>query len=368
MNEKPTKTVQEGHTLKVVFLPQTEIYAGNPYWEQLQASMEQQGVEFVQTHDKLYLQWRWLVRNHRRIDVIHLHFLQHHYAADDKRASAKLLIKFIAKMILAKLLRYRIVWTLHNLYPHEKLQPEYIGRLAYIFMAQFADAVIVHCEHARAALAREFHRRKNVCTIFHPNYIGAYPNTISRKEARVKLHLFEHQRVILFLGAIRAYKGVDQLIQAFQRIPGEELVLVIAGKPWRTMSENQIQDMAHADGRIVLVPQFIPDTDLQTYYNAADAVVLPYTNVLSSGSALLAMSFRCPVIAPAVGCLTEVITSETGVLYDPSEMDSLYTALLHALSQDLRTMGENAYKRAAQFTWEDMAGKTLKVYRSKKVL
>ena len=364
--EKSTKPFPDCRALKVVFLPQTEIYAGNPYWEQLQAKLEQIGVEFVQTDDKLYLQWRWLVQNRHRVDVIHFHFLQHHYAVNEKSASAGLLMKFIAKLILAKLLGYRLVWTVHNLYHHEKLYPEYIGRLAHLAMAHLADAVIVHCEHARQALADKFYRRKNVYTTFHPSYIGIYPDIISRKEARAKLHLSEHQRVILFLGTIRAYKGVDQLIQAFRRISGEELVLLIAGKLWHTMSEAQFQALSLGDKRIVFVPHYIPDMDLQNYYKAADAVILPFTNVLSSGSALLAMSFGCPVIAPAIGCLAEVITPDTGVVYDPREDEGLYKALLHALSQDLKDMGENAYKRATQFTWDDMAGKTLQVYRSAK--
>lgn len=351
--------------MRIRFLPQTEVYVGNPYWKQLQSSLEQLGIEFVQAEDKLYLQWRWLFRNRRRVDVIHFHFLEHHYAAGNTHASGLLLMKFVVKLLLAKLLGYRIVWTLHNLYPHEKLYPEYIGQFAHLAMAQLADVIIVHCETAQRALAKKYYRRRNVCTIFHPSYIGVYPNKGSKNEAKERLNLSEHQRMILFLGTIRAYKGVEQLVKAFQRVNDENLVLVIAGKLWHTMSErNLIQDNLHSDKRIVLVPQFIPDTDLQIYYNAADAVVLPYTNVLSSGSALLAMSFGCPVIAPSVGCLTDLITADTGILYDPSQADGLYRALVQALLQDLQAMGQNAYKRAAQFTWEEMARKTLQAYRS----
>jgi glycosyltransferase involved in cell wall biosynthesis len=351
--------------LRVSFLPQTEVYAGNPYWQQLQTNLERQGVEFVRTDDKLYMQWRWLIENRRRVDVLHFHFIQHNYTADETHASGRLLIKFIGKLILAKLLGYRIVWTLHNLYPHEKLQPEYIGWLAHLLMAQLANAVIVHCEHARRALAQEFYRRKSVWTIFHPSYIGVYPNTITRSEARAKLDLCERQRIILFLGTIRAYKGVEQLLDVFQRIPDKDLVLVIAGKFWHTMPPDRQSDpLFRADKRVVLVPEFIPDADLQAYYNAADAVVLPFTNVLSSGSALLAMSFGCPIIAPDVGCLSELITSETGILYDPFEPDGLYKALLQSLSTDFKSMGENAYERATQFTWDEMARKTLQVYHS----
>jgi glycosyltransferase involved in cell wall biosynthesis len=170
------------------------------------------------------------------------------------------------------------------------------------------------------------------------------------------------QRVLLFLGAIRPYKGLERLVEAFRRIPGDELRLVIAGKPWYTMPPGELEAMAQSDQRIILEPRFIPDLDLQRYYKAADVVVLPYTGVLSSGATLLSMSFGCPVIAPAIGCLSEVITSETGSLYDPTDPEGVYKALLHTLSLDLETLGQNAYKRAAQLTWTDVVGKTLRVY------
>ena len=359
MNKVPSK-----HILKVVFLPQTEVYEGNPYWEQLHAHLEMHGVEFVQTDDKLYLQWRWLLRNRRLVDVIHFHFIQHNYAINEKQASIKLLMKFIGKLVWAKLLGYRLVWTLHNLYPHEPLLPEYVERAAYLFMSQISDAIVVHCENAREALAREFYRRRSVYTIFHPNYIGAYDNTISREEARTKLGLKKQHRVVLFLGGIRMYKGIDELIQAFTMLHGEELRLVIAGKPKHNMSEEDVQKMVQGDSRILLALQFIPDDDLQIYFNAADVVVLPYANVLSSGSALLAMSFGRPVIAPSIGCLTEIVIDSAGILYGPEETNGLYSALEKAMSQDLKAMGENARSWATQFTWDGMAKKTLDVYHS----
>lgn len=352
--------------MKVVFLPQVEVYKDNLYWQQLQSSLEQEEVEFTSTEDKLYLQWRWLVRNRGRVDVLHLHHLRHHYSVKEQFSSIKLLVKFVGKLLLARLLGYRIVWTIHNMYPHEKLEPQVVGRLAHRAVAQIATAIIVHCEYAREALAREFYRRRNVYTIAHPSYTGSYPNTLSKHEARVRLGLSNQQQVFLFLGTIRPYKGIDRLVEAFRKLPGDNLRLVIAGKPWHTMPKYELEAIAQGDKRILVVPRFIPDADLQLYFNAADAVALPYTDILSSGSALLAMSFGCPLVAPAIGCLTEMITTDIGVLYDPLDPDGLYKALLQAQSLDLETLGQNAYEQATRLTWADMAQKTLRVYRSEK--
>jgi len=317
----------------------------------------------VSLKDKLYLQWRWLVQNRGQVDVLHLHFIQHHYVANDRWPLVKLLVKFVGKLLLARLLGYRIVWTVHNLYPHERLRPQIIGRLAHIVLAQLATAIIVHCEYAREVLTREFYRRRNIYTIPHPSYINVYPNIISKQKARALLDLANNQRVFLFLGTIRPYKGLDRLVEAFCRIPGDELRLVIAGKPWNTVPPGELESLAQGDERIILVPRFIPNTDLQLFYNVADIIVLPYTEVLSSGAALLAMSFGRPVIAPAIGCLTEVVTLGVGSLYDPTDPQGLYKALLRARTADLETMGQNAYKRATELTWTDMALKTLRAYR-----
>ena len=66
---------------------------------------------------------------------------------------------------------------------------------------------------------------------------------------------------------------------------------------------------------------------MQMYLRAADAVVLPYKDVLTSGSAILAMTFGQPVIAPAIGCLPESLGAEGTILYDPSTPDGLERAL-----------------------------------------
>ncbi len=67
---------------------------------------------------------------------------------------------------------------------------------------------------------------------------------------------------------------------------------------------------------MTLALETIPDDQMQVYLRAADAVVLPYRDVLSSGSAILAMTFGQPVIAPAIGCLPESLGSEGTILYD----------------------------------------------------
>ncbi|MEJ2598003.1 MAG: glycosyltransferase family 4 protein [Anaerolineales bacterium] len=351
--------------MQVAFFPRVEVYGDNPYWQILKDGLQRAGVEICQTNDRLYLQWRWLVQNRSKTDVLHFHHLKHHYSVNDRRASYKSLSKFAAKVAFARLLGYRVVWTMHNLHPHERVKPERVFHLTNWVLAQLANSVIVHCEYARQALSSYYGRRKGVIVIEHPNYIDAYPNAISRGQARRKLAISDTDRVFLFLGAVRPYKGVEKLARVFGNLEQANLKLMVVGKMWDKDLEEQLKNLAAVDNRIGLYPDYVPDKDLQIYFNAADAVVLPYSEVLSSGSALLAMSFSRAVIAPSIGCLKEVITENSGILYDESDPDGLCRALKASLEVDLERLGSGAYSRAREFTWMRMVDRTLQAYGKK---
>jgi glycosyltransferase involved in cell wall biosynthesis len=117
-----------------------------------------------------------------------------------------------------------------------------------------------------------------------------------------------------------------------------------------------------SDKRIRIFPCFIPDKDVQLYMNAADAVVLPFQDVLTSGSALLAMSFGKALILPRRGSLTEIVDNQGGLFYDPKEKAGMYKALQQALTADFSTMGKHNYEEVKRFSWDKIAQKTYEVY------
>lgn len=357
--------------LTAVFLPAVSIYEGNPYWSLLQMHLEREGVCFVGTEDPMYLQWRWLVRHRRQVDVLHLHHFQHHYAASDsplhgyaRRVSLNALVRFLLKLSLARLLGYRIVWTVHELYPHERLNPKWLERLTHLAVAHLASALIVHCQEARRSVSKEFYRRRNVYVTPMGSYVGVYPESISKQEARASLSLDEGARVYLFLGSLRPYKGLERLVKAFRSLPHKDIALVIAGRPWAAFSMDRLRALAEGDDRIHLLPGFVPEEDLQRYFRAADLVVLPFEGVNTSASAHLAISFGRPVIAPALGCLPENIPAGAGILYDASDPDGLVNALRCSLAIDAKALGQRASEQARRLSWIVMARQTLQIYKN----
>ena len=119
--------------------------------------------------------------------------------------------------------------------------------------------------------------------------------------------------------------------------------------------------MAKEDPRILLRLGFVPDEDVAKILAAGDVVVLPYHRTLTSGAAILAMSYGRSVIVPKMGCVQE-LSSDMAIHYDPEQADGLQNALLAAETAPLASMGQTAYRFAQRSSWSLIAEKTINVY------
>jgi len=109
------------------------------------------------------------------------------------------------------------------------------------------------------------------------------------------------------------------------------------------------------DARIHAVARFVEPSEVQIFFRAADYVVFPYKEVLTSGSVLLAMSFAKAVIVPMLGCIPETVDDQFAILYEPTGLENLLQALVAAVGCDAATMGAASRRRAEQLTWEEAA-------------
>lgn len=314
---------------------------GNPYQTLLYEGLSGCGVELFP--EKIFY-FKRLVRMRGKVDVIHFHWLI------DQTHSWKRFVKFAARLFEARILGYRIVWTAHNMKSHfEKTRGDFLARL---LMARLSSAIIVHGESVKKEVEDRFGVRGKIHVIPHGNYIGWYPNTITQGEARRKLGIKEDGFVYLFFGVIRGYKGVEELIDSFEKLEGEN-TLLIAGKPTNEEVRKSITEKTAGNKKILLNLDYIPTEDVQTYFNAADAVVLPYTRITTSGSLMLAFSFGKPVISVKKGVIPEVASDENSILVE--DVSGLAEAMKQMRERDLAGMGEKALERAREFDWEKIA-------------
>lgn len=345
----------------VAFFPALKYMSGNPYWPVLVSELKSLGVRF--DDDTGSFTFSWLFRHRKEINVLHIHYCQPYFTWRRGKTHILFVIRFALTLLFARVLGYQTIFTLHNLEPTYSLQPNWVDYLGHWVAVNLVNKVIVHCQAARQLLTQKYGRCSNVHVVDHPNCINWYPNTTSREFARFALNLPSDVRVFAFLGGIRPNKGIETLIQAFSTLEGSELRLIIAGKVFPPEAYAiSLQELADGDERIIFRLQHIPDDEIQIILNAADIVVLPFSWILTSSSANLAMSFSRPVIVPRMGCLPELIETGGGWLFDPLDINSLRLVMQDALSSDLGVAGQRAFETVLPLSSTRFAEQTIKAY------
>jgi glycosyltransferase involved in cell wall biosynthesis len=330
----------------------------NPYVGLLQQALREEGIVCLQADGLspgLVQSWRG------QVDVLHLHWLELLYTAPSPARNVRLLAAVLAGLGWARLSGLRLVYTVHNLNPHEQAFPA-LDRLASRVLFRWADAVHVHDEEARLGLERLYGRRKKVYVVPHASYVGAYPNACTRLEARQRLGLAEDEFVYLCLGQMRRYKGIEDLIAAFRGLPAGRRRLVLAGNVHDPTYGDELARLTRGDKTIMAWFQYVGDAGLQYFMNACDICVLPYRDVTTSGAAILAFSFGRPLVAPAMAGFTELVAEGRGIAYDPQSTDGLAQALRQALVLDVAEAGQRALEWAQRHSWRTLAPEFIRIY------
>ena len=351
--------------VKVLFAP---FYDAVPYQQRLSDELAPHGVE-VHGAPSVGLEQPTFIEQVRELrpELLHLHWLHPWFLEAGLFATLRRTRGFLAQIREARALGARVIWTAHNLINHERLHvrvDSYVTRK----VARGADAIIAHGQAARQRLVEfcgnQISERIEIIPLGH--HIGESANTIDRNSARSELGLEANQIVLLFLGRIRNYKGVAELLEAFlEAAPGASCKLLIAGKTHGDEARLQLKRRCKQTPNVELHYGFVPDDRIQVFMNAADFVVLPYRDILSSDATLLATSFAKAVIAPRLACLTEYIHGEGGVLYDPGDPSGLTGAIRNAVERvgEAEAMGRRNLEVAQLTPWSRSAELTNALYR-----
>ena len=216
---------------------------------------------------------------------------------------------FGAALSVARLRRgTRLVWTVHNLHPHEASTSRLQSRLFWWLWPRMVDGVLTLTTSALDAVRAEHPslRRVPAAVTPHGDYRAELGRGITRQDARAALGIEPGARLLLFVGQVREYKNVPALVESFSRLPGPDDRLVIAGQAKDAGVRAAVTALAAEDPRVRLELDFQEPARLSAWLSAADAVVLPYSDVLNSGTALLALSADRPVIVPCLGAMPEL--------------------------------------------------------------
>jgi len=264
----------------------------------------------------------------------------------------KVLAFAIDVQIVTKIFRRPIVWTLHNLRSHEESSNGGLENRMQRYFARHVTTIRVFSQSSveRASTALGVERGK-LRVLPEGDFSAYYPNSISPAEARSRLGFTGAEFVLLWLGSIRPYKGIQELIEAFRAVAEPHWRLVIAGKPFIESYAEEIVRLAQGDARIQVHPRFIPEDELQVYYNTADVVALPFVEVENSGSVCLAMGFRKPIVAPNLGVIGERLQAQPELIYAPGGLPDALQALAKLSSVRLQEIGEANYREIKRYSW-----------------
>jgi glycosyltransferase involved in cell wall biosynthesis len=337
---------------------------GNPYLALLYEALASQDIEVGWITGKKIPFWRAALKRNALPDIIHFQWQNQLFLGETFFETLFLTSQLFLQLITLRWLGVKFVWTVHNLVNHRHRQVQW-ELFASRWLARCVDVLLVHCESIRLKVSQTFRvPSEKIDVIHHGHYLDWYPSGLSRECARDELSLPLDKRIFLYFGHIQKYKGVDFLIKQFKQLSNENACLVIAGRPAYPGCADELAALAADDERILLRFRYLSDEDLVNYLKACDIVTLPYRDILTSGSVILAASYARPIIAPKIGCIRE-LPSEATILYIPAGDDNgLVEALRIASSYSddkLVTMGQSVQKYVEKNTWKQAAQKIQKI-------
>jgi glycosyltransferase involved in cell wall biosynthesis len=214
---------------------------------------------------------------------------------------------------------------------------------------------------------RLFQKEKPGKIVQHPLYDN-FGNQISKAEARAKLGLSLDEKVILFFGFIRHYKGLDLLLQAMadDRVKKAGIRLMVAGEFYEDKKPYfELIDKLHIHDQLILRTDFIPDSEVRNYLCAADAVIQPYRNATQSGVTPLAYHFEKPMVVTNVGGLASLVPHEKVGLVAEPDPNSIAEAILR-----LYQLGENYFiphlrTEKQKYSWGNLVNAVLALSRER---
>ena len=256
---------------------------------------------------------------------------------------------------IAKLLRrkkIKVIAITDNVFPHEKR----IGdKILTNYFIKNCDGFVAMSKSVLEDLS-SFTATTNKKFLPHPIY-DIFGKSVDKTIARTYLGLLPTDKIILFFGFIRSYKGLDLLIEAMGNLQVRKLnvKLIIAGEFY----ENEIPYLdkinAIEGGKpFILKTNFIGKEDVKYYFGACDLVVQPYKNATQSGITQIAYHFGKPMLVTNVGGLAEIVANvKVGYVVERSS-DDIAEAIIDFYQNDREVeFSKNVLIDSRKFSWKN---------------
>ncbi|MGB5560206.1 MAG: peptidase M14 [Paracoccaceae bacterium] len=278
--------------------------------------------------------------------IYHLHWEDHALKGVNAAGAAENVQALIDGLEALKGAGCKLVWTRHNLRPHDAGHEE-IHAAMIPHLTAIASVIHLHSWPALEALAEtEPVALDKTVVIAHGNYVQHYAGWAA-PAARQSFGFDAEAHVFLLFGRLGSYKQVARTAEVFAGIDAPHARLLIAGVP----AADDLKALP-GDDRITLIAKAIPEAEVGRYFAAADTVLLPYRECLTSGTALLAGGFSRGVLGTDVAGLRDVVRpGVSGMLYAHGGIELAFRLALQEGRDAWLARGQVAGKHAALRDW-----------------
>lgn len=286
--------------------------------------------------------------------ILHIHFFD---ALIQRPSHIATWLRYVAWISILMLLRWRgvtIVWTVHNVLPHECPHPQIASRTVAHVLSQ-CHAVTVHHHATRTLLVEQYNPHVAIQVIPHGHAAQPFGDMPTRMQARQQLGLHPDKPLLLYLGMIRRYKGLETLIEAMALLPHAHLI--IAGHVADASYLSEIHHLTARRINVTMRPRFLPDHEAATYLAACDLLVLPYRAITTSGMVVNAQAAGVVCVVPNLAPLLEQVRDGvSGFVYPVDNSSALAQTIERALAHpDRPAIAAQAQQQLAGHTWPHIA-------------
>jgi glycosyltransferase involved in cell wall biosynthesis len=262
-----------------------------------------------------------------RDSVLHYHWFE----VTDIKSLAGITWK-LAWIIIYKAAGGKIIWTVHNKYPHAG-SFLWLNKPLRKFMGLLADRLHVHCSAAIDIMQPVLKVKTRKFFVYpHPEYPALIEDKTRAYKKLCSIYSINNRdndgNVFLVFGQIAQYKGIEGIVEAFLKTTNR-YNLIIAGNVKKGSEEyfNKIKRKTAGEEKMTIIDQVIPDEDVPLFFNSADYAVFNFTDILTSGGVILALSYKKQVIIPATGCLKEAEGANVTKFLGQAELEKIIKEL-----------------------------------------
>ena len=254
----------------------------------------------------------------------------------------------------------KVISIVDNMIPHEKR----LGDTLFTkYFASSIDGFLTMSEKVKKDV--KLFSQKPTLVSPHPIF-DHFGTSIQTKDARTKLGLGENDKIILFFGYIRKYKGLDLLIQAMKDIRIQQLgirLLVVGEFYDASQPYFDLVNSLELQNQITFFNQFVPDQEVTNFVSAADFIIQPYKNATQSGVTPLAYHFSKPMLVTNVGGLADTVPHlKVGVVTEPTSKD-IANGIIQLYELGAAHFMPYIQEERKKYTWEQMTEKFLALHQ-----